>query len=150
MATLRVKVVARRVEATDILARTKTPLLIGMGRFLGADRVGDLDPRALPALRHIVVVGDSGDGRRHSNPAGAHAERDDRAATTAGHADVHAAPADAGPPLYCGIFMGPVTALPASGPASHSLFTGGGIPLQEEADPVKVGEQCPSVRSSSA
>jgi acyl-CoA synthetase (AMP-forming)/AMP-acid ligase II len=43
-------------EATDILARTKAPLLIGMGRFLGADRVGDLDPRALPALRHIVRV----------------------------------------------------------------------------------------------
>ena len=43
-------------EATDILARTHAPLLIGMGRFLGADRVADLDRRALPALRHIVRV----------------------------------------------------------------------------------------------
>lgn len=43
-------------EATDILARTDAPLLIGMGRFLGADRVADLDRRALPALRHIVRV----------------------------------------------------------------------------------------------
>ena len=43
-------------EATDILARTKAPLLIGMGRFLGHDRVADLDRGALPALRHIVRV----------------------------------------------------------------------------------------------
>lgn len=43
-------------EATDILARTDAPLLIGMGRFLGTDRLGDLDRAALPALRHIVRV----------------------------------------------------------------------------------------------
>ncbi len=43
-------------EASDILARTKAPLLIAMGRFLGADRIADLDRDALPALRHIVRV----------------------------------------------------------------------------------------------
>jgi acyl-CoA synthetase (AMP-forming)/AMP-acid ligase II len=43
-------------EATDILARTEAPLLIGMGAFLGNDRVGDLDRTALPHLRHIVRV----------------------------------------------------------------------------------------------
>ena len=43
-------------EATDILFRTEAPLLIGMGRFLGHDRLADLDRRALPALRHIVRV----------------------------------------------------------------------------------------------
>ncbi|MBU3687142.1 MAG: fatty acid--CoA ligase family protein [Mycobacterium sp.] len=43
-------------EATDILARTRTPLLIAMGRFLGADPVADLDRGALPALRRIVRV----------------------------------------------------------------------------------------------
>ncbi|MGY4709686.1 3-((3aS,4S,7aS)-7a-methyl-1,5-dioxo-octahydro-1H-inden-4-yl)propanoate--CoA ligase FadD3 [Mycolicibacterium sp. CBM1] len=43
-------------EATDILARTEAPLLFGMGRFLGADRVADLDRAALPALRHIVRI----------------------------------------------------------------------------------------------
>ena len=43
-------------EAADILARTHAPLLIGMGRFLGTDRVADLDRGALPALRHIVRV----------------------------------------------------------------------------------------------
>lgn len=43
-------------EATDILARTEAPLLIGMGAFLGADRTEDLDRAALPALRHIVRV----------------------------------------------------------------------------------------------
>jgi HIP---CoA ligase len=43
-------------EATDILARTEAPLLIGMGAFLGADRIADLDRSALPALRHIVRV----------------------------------------------------------------------------------------------
>ena len=43
-------------EAADILARTHAPLLIGMGRFLGTDRVADLDLGALPALRHIVRV----------------------------------------------------------------------------------------------
>ena len=39
-------------EAADILARTHAPLLIAMGRFLGADRVADLDRAALPDLRH--------------------------------------------------------------------------------------------------
>jgi HIP---CoA ligase len=43
-------------EATDILARTGAPLLVAMGRFLGADKVADLDRSALPALRHIVRV----------------------------------------------------------------------------------------------
>lgn len=43
-------------EATDILARTEAPLLIGMGVFLGADKVAALDRAALPALRHIVRV----------------------------------------------------------------------------------------------
>jgi acyl-CoA synthetase (AMP-forming)/AMP-acid ligase II len=43
-------------EASDILARTGAPLLVAMGRFLGADRVGDLDLSALPDLRHVVRV----------------------------------------------------------------------------------------------
>src|ERR1700722_18820479 len=43
-------------EASDILARTGAPLLVAMGEFLGADRVADLDPSALPDLRHIVRV----------------------------------------------------------------------------------------------
>ncbi len=43
-------------EASDILARTKAPLLFGMGRFLNADRVAALDRAALPALRHIVRI----------------------------------------------------------------------------------------------
>jgi acyl-CoA synthetase (AMP-forming)/AMP-acid ligase II len=43
-------------EATDILARTRTPLLVAMGEFLGTDRIGDLDRSALPDLRHIVRV----------------------------------------------------------------------------------------------
>ena len=48
-------------EATDILLRTEAPLLIGMGRFLGADRVADLDRDALPALRHIMRIPLDGD-----------------------------------------------------------------------------------------
>lgn len=46
-------------EAADILARTQAPVLFGMGKFLGNDRVADLDnpnSRALPALRHIVRI----------------------------------------------------------------------------------------------
>ncbi len=43
-------------EASDILARTGAPLLVAMGEFLGADRIGDLDRSALPDLRHIVRV----------------------------------------------------------------------------------------------
>ncbi|MCX6480887.1 MAG: FadD3 family acyl-CoA ligase, partial [Mycobacterium sp.] len=43
-------------EAADILARTKTPLLFGMGRFLGADRVSDLDRDALPDLLQVVRI----------------------------------------------------------------------------------------------
>jgi HIP---CoA ligase len=43
-------------EATDILVRTKAPVLIAMGRFLGADRVAGLDRDALPAMPHIVRV----------------------------------------------------------------------------------------------
>lgn len=50
-------------EVTDILARTQAPLLFGSGRFLGADRLADLDRRALPALRHIVRIPvDAADG----------------------------------------------------------------------------------------
>ena len=41
-------------EASDILARTEAPLLIGMGRFLGSDKTTELDRDALPALRHVV------------------------------------------------------------------------------------------------
>ena len=47
-------------EATDILARTAAPLLIGMGRFLGSDKTAELDRAALPALRHVVRVPDRG------------------------------------------------------------------------------------------
>ncbi|WP_099022377.1 3-((3aS,4S,7aS)-7a-methyl-1,5-dioxo-octahydro-1H-inden-4-yl)propanoate--CoA ligase FadD3 [Mycolicibacterium palauense] len=51
-------------EATDILTRTEAPVLFAMGRFLGADRAGDLDRAQLPALRHVVRVpveaGDTG------------------------------------------------------------------------------------------
>ncbi|OBH39391.1 fatty acid--CoA ligase [Mycobacterium sp. E342] len=46
-------------EAGDILARTGAPVLFGMGRFLGHDRIADLDrlgPKALPALRHVVRI----------------------------------------------------------------------------------------------
>jgi acyl-CoA synthetase (AMP-forming)/AMP-acid ligase II len=43
-------------EASDILGRTDAPLLIGMGEFLGIDRLGDLDRDALPKLRHIVRI----------------------------------------------------------------------------------------------
>jgi acyl-CoA synthetase (AMP-forming)/AMP-acid ligase II len=50
-------------EAGDILARTHAPLLIAMGRFLGNDRVADLDRATLPALKHVVRVPlDSDDG----------------------------------------------------------------------------------------
>ena len=43
-------------EAADIVARTRTPVLFGMGPFLGNDRVADLDRAALPALRHVVRI----------------------------------------------------------------------------------------------
>lgn len=43
-------------EAADIIGRTHAPLLIAMGRFLGTDRVADLNRAALPALRHIVRI----------------------------------------------------------------------------------------------
>ncbi|MCV7104031.1 3-((3aS,4S,7aS)-7a-methyl-1,5-dioxo-octahydro-1H-inden-4-yl)propanoate--CoA ligase FadD3 [Mycobacterium palustre] len=46
-------------EAGDLLARTHAPVLFAMGRFLGSDRVADLNrpgPPALPALRHIVRI----------------------------------------------------------------------------------------------
>ena len=62
-------------EAADILARTEAPLLFGMGRFLGADRVGELDRTALPALRHIVRIPiDEHDGNWDEFLAGPHAE----------------------------------------------------------------------------
>lgn len=43
-------------EASDILVRTGAPVLFGMGRFLGNDRLADLDRAALPALRHVVRI----------------------------------------------------------------------------------------------
>jgi HIP---CoA ligase len=43
-------------EAADIVARTQAPVLFGMGRFLGHDRVADLARFTLPALRHIVRI----------------------------------------------------------------------------------------------
>ncbi|KAA8962565.1 3-((3aS,4S,7aS)-7a-methyl-1,5-dioxo-octahydro-1H-inden-4-yl)propanoate--CoA ligase FadD3 [Mycobacterium sp.] len=43
-------------EATDILARTGASLLVAMGKFLGTDKVAQLDRGALPALRHVVRV----------------------------------------------------------------------------------------------
>jgi len=43
-------------EATDILARTGTPLLFACGEFLGADKAASIDRDALPELRHIVRV----------------------------------------------------------------------------------------------
>ncbi|OBA58593.1 fatty acid--CoA ligase [Mycobacterium sp. 1100029.7] len=43
-------------EASDILVRTDAPVLFAMGRFLGNDRLADLDRAALPALRHIVRI----------------------------------------------------------------------------------------------
>src|ERR1700751_1344727 len=43
-------------EAADILARTGAPVLFGMGRFLGNDRVADLARAALSALRHVVRI----------------------------------------------------------------------------------------------
>lgn len=62
-------------EAADILARTEAPLLFGMGRFLGADRVADLDLDALPALRHIVRIPiDEADGTWDEFLAGPRAE----------------------------------------------------------------------------
>ncbi len=43
-------------EATDILARTRAPVLFAMGEFLGADRPAGLDHGALPELRHVVRI----------------------------------------------------------------------------------------------
>ena len=75
-------------EAADILARTKAPLLIAMGRFLGADRVADLDRAALPNLRHIVRVPiEAADGTWDdfvSGPKAAMSEVDARAAALSG------------------------------------------------------------------
>ena len=71
-------------EATDILARTRTPLLFAMGRFLGADRAAELDRDALPALRHVVRIPvDEADGNWDeflAGPAAPLAEVDARAA----------------------------------------------------------------------
>ncbi len=62
-------------EAADILARTEAPVLFGMGRFLGADRVSELDRAALPALRHIVRIPiDEADGTWDEFLAGPQAE----------------------------------------------------------------------------
>jgi HIP---CoA ligase len=43
-------------EATDILSRTRAPLLVAMGEFLGTNKTADLDRDALPDLRHLVRV----------------------------------------------------------------------------------------------
>ena len=43
-------------EATDILARSRSRVLIGMGRFLNADRLAELDRDTLAGLAHIVRV----------------------------------------------------------------------------------------------
>ena len=43
-------------EATDILARTRTPLLFASGTFLGADRAAGLNRGQLPRLRQIVRI----------------------------------------------------------------------------------------------
>lgn len=43
-------------EATDILARSQAKVLLGMGRFLKADRLAELDRGGLPALEHVVRI----------------------------------------------------------------------------------------------
>ncbi|WP_067976344.1 3-((3aS,4S,7aS)-7a-methyl-1,5-dioxo-octahydro-1H-inden-4-yl)propanoate--CoA ligase FadD3 [Mycolicibacter icosiumassiliensis] len=43
-------------EATDILARSKAKVLVGMGRFLKTDRLTELDRAQLPDLQHVVRV----------------------------------------------------------------------------------------------
>jgi acyl-CoA synthetase (AMP-forming)/AMP-acid ligase II len=43
-------------EATDILARTGTPLLFASGEFLGADKAASIDRDTLPELRHVIRV----------------------------------------------------------------------------------------------
>jgi acyl-CoA synthetase (AMP-forming)/AMP-acid ligase II len=43
-------------EASDILGRTRAPLLFASGRFLGADRAAGLDRGQLPQLRHVVRI----------------------------------------------------------------------------------------------
>lgn len=43
-------------EATDILARSKAKVLIGMGRFLKTDRLTELDRDQLPDLQHVVRI----------------------------------------------------------------------------------------------
>src|ERR1700756_2860865 len=43
-------------EATDIIERTSSPLLVAMGNFLGAERIPSLPAHRLPRLRHIVRV----------------------------------------------------------------------------------------------
>jgi HIP---CoA ligase len=43
-------------EATDILVRTRAPLLFASGTFLGVDRVAGLNRGQLPDLRHIVRI----------------------------------------------------------------------------------------------
>jgi acyl-CoA synthetase (AMP-forming)/AMP-acid ligase II len=43
-------------EATDIVARTRAPLLFASGQFLGADKAASIDRDAVRELRHIVRV----------------------------------------------------------------------------------------------
>jgi acyl-CoA synthetase (AMP-forming)/AMP-acid ligase II len=43
-------------EATDILVRSKAKVLVGMGRFLKADRLAELDSDELPALAHTIRI----------------------------------------------------------------------------------------------
>ncbi|SHU29251.1 fatty-acid-CoA ligase FadD [Mycobacteroides abscessus subsp. abscessus] len=43
-------------EATDILQRSHARVLVSVGKFLGTDRIEQLDTSSLPDLRHIVRV----------------------------------------------------------------------------------------------
>ncbi|ULE35137.1 3-((3aS,4S,7aS)-7a-methyl-1,5-dioxo-octahydro-1H-inden-4-yl)propanoate--CoA ligase FadD3 [Mycobacterium sp. IDR2000157661] len=43
-------------EASDILGRTRAPLLFASGEFLGADKATSVDRDALPDLQHVVRI----------------------------------------------------------------------------------------------
>ncbi len=70
-------------EATDILARTKAPLLVAMGEFLGTDKVTDLDRSALPDLRHVVRVPVEADDGTWDEFVSRGSDAEDRAAADA-------------------------------------------------------------------
>ena len=55
-------------EATDILARTRTPLLVAMGEFLGTDRIGDLDRSAMDPARQQQVPDLAAEERQERAP----------------------------------------------------------------------------------